>query len=426
MKYKVLVFPCGSEIGLEIHRSLSNSIHFDLYGASSVKSNHGKYVYKHYIEGLPQIDSTNFLEEINQIIEKNQIDFIIPAHDSVQLELSKHEHLLACKLISPSYETCQICRSKSATYLFFKGKIETPIMYSAPFKNIPFPLFLKPDIGEGSKGTVKIESIEELNFYLSQSSDDLLVLEYLPGKEYTIDCFTDRYGELKFVGGRERKRIKSGISVDSQVVQDMRFNEIAKIINSELCLRGAWFFQVKERSDGELVLMEIAPRIAGTMGLYRNRGVNFVALSLYDKLGLPTNILHQNFNLSMDRALINRYYLEINYEHLYIDLDDTIIVDGKVNMWVVSFIFQCLNKGIKVHLISKHRGDIYEYIQSFRLGFFDSIIWLEGTDQKFKYITQFPAIFIDDSYEERRQVHEKLGIPTFDLTSIEGLLDWRM
>jgi hypothetical protein len=35
------------------------------------------------------------------------------------------------------------------------------------------------------------------------------------------------------------------------------------------------------------------------------------------------------------------------------------------------------------------------------------------------------AIFIDDSFAERRQVQEALGIPTFAVDALECLLDWR-
>ena len=45
---RILVFPCGSEIALEIYRSLKYSIHFELVGASSI-DDHGKFVYKEYI-----------------------------------------------------------------------------------------------------------------------------------------------------------------------------------------------------------------------------------------------------------------------------------------------------------------------------------------------------------------------------------------
>ena len=52
----VLVFPCGSEIGLEIHNSLKYSKDFKLYGGSSV-DDHGKFVYENYISGHPYYSS---------------------------------------------------------------------------------------------------------------------------------------------------------------------------------------------------------------------------------------------------------------------------------------------------------------------------------------------------------------------------------
>lgn len=45
----VLVFPCGSEIGLEVHNALKYDKHINLVGLSSVSS-HGRVVYKNYIE----------------------------------------------------------------------------------------------------------------------------------------------------------------------------------------------------------------------------------------------------------------------------------------------------------------------------------------------------------------------------------------
>ena len=47
MKKNILVFPCGSEIALEIYRSVNKSIHFNLIGASSV-DDHGKFIYENY------------------------------------------------------------------------------------------------------------------------------------------------------------------------------------------------------------------------------------------------------------------------------------------------------------------------------------------------------------------------------------------
>ena len=45
----ILVFPCGSEIALELYRALVHSKHFNLIGASSV-DDHGRFVYHNYTE----------------------------------------------------------------------------------------------------------------------------------------------------------------------------------------------------------------------------------------------------------------------------------------------------------------------------------------------------------------------------------------
>lgn len=154
MKKNVLVFPCGSEIGLEVNRALANSIHFELFGANSV-DDHGKFVYKNYIDNLPFVDSSDFITELNRIIDSNSIDLIVPTHDSVVLKLAKFSHLINTEIISSPLETCAVSRSKGKTYDLFTDLIATPIVFSE-YDHFEFPLFLKPDVGQGSKGTYKV------------------------------------------------------------------------------------------------------------------------------------------------------------------------------------------------------------------------------------------------------------------------------
>ena len=97
----VLVFPCGSEIGLEVHNALKYDKHINLVGLSSVSS-HGRVVYKNYIEGISFITSDTFMEELNKIIEDNNIDVLIPAYDDVILYLSERRDELKCKLATSS------------------------------------------------------------------------------------------------------------------------------------------------------------------------------------------------------------------------------------------------------------------------------------------------------------------------------------
>ncbi len=79
MKQNILVFPCGSEVGLEIYRSLEGSIHFELFGASSVED-HGRFVFERYIGGLPFVTDIHFIPALREIVLRHRIDAIYPSH----------------------------------------------------------------------------------------------------------------------------------------------------------------------------------------------------------------------------------------------------------------------------------------------------------------------------------------------------------
>jgi len=421
----VLVFPCGSEIGLEVNRALAHSTHFTLYGANSV-DDHGKFVYKNYIAGLPFIDTPNFIDEINKIVDLYKIDFIIPAHDSAVLKLAENQSVINAIVITSCANTCKICRSKGRTYETFNNLIPVPKIYDIN-KDMDFPIFLKPDVGQGTKGTYKVSKKEDVDFYIKKDTT-LLALEYLPGKEYTVDCFTDKNGKLLFAEGRERIRINNGISVNSKQINNPKFQELAEIINQTLSFQGVWFYQVKERANKELVLMEIAPRIAGTMALFRALGVNFILLSLFDRMDIEVSILNNKLDMEIDRALFARFSIKENYEYVYIDFDDTIIVNNAVNTDIIKFLYQARNFCKKIILLTKHKKGINETLSKFAISnlLFDEIILIEQNAKKSDYIKNINSIFIDDSFAERKDVLEKLKIPVFGLDAVESLLLWKV
>lgn len=425
MKKNVLVFPCGSEIGLEIYKSLQYSTHFHLIGASSI-TDHGSYVYTDYIEKIPNVDSDDFITAINELITNRDIKYIFPAHDSVVLKLAqaKSEGKLACELITSSYETCKVTRSKKKTYDTFSDSMSVPRLYRIEELNDDmFPLFLKPEVGQGSKGTYKADNIDDVTFYTAKDPS-LLIMEYLPGREYTVDCFTNRNGLLLFCEGRERSRISNGISVNSVRIKDQRFRQFAEKIQQKLNFKGVWFFQLKENYNGEFVLMEIAPRIAGTMGLERVKGVNLALLSLYDAEEMDVELVENTYDVVIDRALHNTYKHSIEYKHVYLDFDDTVIVDGKVNVQLMAFVFQCINNDVKVHLITRHEQNLDNTLAKFHLNnIFYEIIWIQDEREKHSYIEHKDVIFIDDSYAERKRMYDKLGIQVFDPHAVECLME---
>ena len=430
MKKNILVFPCGSEIALEVYRAVNHSTHFNLIGANSI-DDHGQFVFENYIGGLPFITASDFLEKFGQVIRENNIDAVYPAMDSVIELLKNNEDLLGCKVVSSPIETTQICLSKSRTYKVLENIVKVPKTYTANElvkAGGPFPVFAKPDIGYGSRGAKKISSVEDLKAHLALYPSCILS-EFLPGKEYTVDCFTNSNGKLLFAAARERCRIMNGISVNTKPVKENaeEFMDFAQKINETIKFQGAWFYQVKRDANGSLTLLEIASRFGGSSSLFRAQGINFALMSLFDAFDIPVSILRNGYDVVMDRALDNKYKLDLKYSEVFIDFDDCIYLEKKfVNDAMMAFLYRCVNKGIKVTLLSRHDdeklGKLDELLDKLRIRqVFDRIIHLNPSQKKIDSIDNTDSIFIDDSFAERKAVADKFNIPVFSLDMIEAL-----
>ncbi len=344
--------------------------------------------------------------------------------------LKQAEIELGCYVVTSPVDTVKTCLSKRMTYSALKNIIRTPTVYSENDR-MEYPVFAKPDIGHSSRGVAILGSESEKEAFLLKNKN-VLLLELLPGDEYTVDCFSDKNGKLLFAGARVRARTMNGISVHTEPVDDVEQNEFGNLvskINYALKFRGAWFAQFKRACDGELALLEVAARFGGSSSLFRGRGINFALLSLWDALGADVSVVTNNFPIEMDRALDNRYKLSLEYNEIFLDYDDTVVMSstGMINPKVMCLVFSCINRGIKVTVLSRHDGDLFSDIRKHKLdGLFTRVIHIGKNNSKADFIDNKKAIFIDDSYAERVVVIKKCRIPSFGLDMIDALCDnWR-
>ncbi len=424
-KKNVLIFPAGAENALEIYDSLKYNVHIQVYGASG-KSDYARYAYpaNHYFEGDLYINDSDFNEKFNQVLQQFSIDYVIPAHDTIALYLKENEMNFIAQIICSPYETAKIARSKKKIYENLKEYSFIPWTTCCVNEISEYPVFMKPDIGEGAKGTKLLRNQEEAKQALTENPDSL-ICEYLPGEELTVDCFTDSKRNLLFAGARTRERITMGISFCSKNVSTpMEVRDIAETLNKKFVFRGAWFFQVKKDKNGKFKLMEFSVRQAGTMGLYRQLGVNFALLSVFDWMGYEVSILQNSQNIQLERRLTNSYNLEYEYDTIYLDLDDTLIVENRVNTVLMQLIYQWENDNKSVILLTKHDGQPQVTLKNLKIdpNLFEEIILLSGTESKAEYIKDKKSIFIDNYFPERKRVQEDCGIPVFDVDAIECLL----
>ena len=158
---KVLVFPAGTEIGLEIYAALHSCKEVELFAAGQAISNHAELLYDNYYQ-IPSIHSDQWLNEFISVVKKLDIDYIFPAYDDVVVALSANRGKIPATILIPSHEICLLTRSKSETYQKLKSVVKTPKVYKSADDVIAFPVFVKPDRGQGSFGIKLIKSREEL------------------------------------------------------------------------------------------------------------------------------------------------------------------------------------------------------------------------------------------------------------------------
>ena len=422
-KTNVLIFPSGAENAINIFDSLKYNLHFELFGASS-KDDHSSYIFdkKHLSIGKYNIHDKKFIENFNKLVKKYDIQYIIPTHDEIALFFFFYSDSIHATVVCSPASTCEVAFSKLKTFECLRDKKYIPRIYKYG-DDISYPVFIKPDIGAGGKGTHLVENESSLQQYLDEGT--FLISEFLPGDEITVDCFTDKKGNLLFVGPRTRERITSGISFRTHNVElTDEINNIAVDLNNTFSFRGMWFFQLKKDSEQAYKLMEISVRCAGTMALYRQLGINFAALSLFDFMGYDVGILCNSFSVELDRFYKSCYSNDIKYKNVFLDFDDTLVINGRVNSTLMQLIYQWVNDGKNIYLLTKHSTDIYVDLKRFKISenVFKEIINIPLDSKKVDFIKKDNSIFIDNYFFEREEVFNTLGIPVFDVDAIECLV----
>ena len=421
------VFPSGSEVSLEVSRSLKHSKDINLFGLGSLPD-YGQVEFENNISTLPFFTEPNFIASLKEAIKDHKIKFLIPGMDEVAYFLKLNEEEIGCQVVYASLETAEIIRRKSSTYEALEDHVPTPFIYDKDnlSASTDFPIFSKPDIGYGSREARKIETSAHLNQISKEDRGANIYIEYLPGEELTVDCFSNNSSQVLFAGPRKRDRIRMGISVSTLPVELTReIDDLAGSISKKLSMIGCWFFQIKKSATGEFKLMEVASRVSGSMSTYRLMGVNFILLDIYQRLGLSVSVPKLSCCYTrLERAFDVKAVGYPSFDSVYVDLDDCLILKSLVNTDLISFLYGCRNKNIPIYLITRHSLNLDETLTQYRIStLFDDIIHITDGRPKSEFINHEKPLFIDDSFAERQEVSETIrcNVASPDMISMELL-----
>lgn len=180
---------------------------------------------------------------------------------------------------------------------------------------------IKPSFGTGSKGfrildayisrldllvnalpTSTYTSVEELAAVLRPANPfpEFVVMEYLPGDEYDVDVLAWK-GESMSIIPRRNERMWYGLSLVSRADPNAAIMEFSRQVVATLDLSYVVSLSFRMNSDGYAKLIEVNPRIPGSIIAATMAGVNMPYLAVKLALGEHVSIPPVRWKTQMTR-----------------------------------------------------------------------------------------------------------------------------
>lgn len=265
---------------------------------------------------VPYSIEPGYIEAVNEIIRKEQIDFIHAQPDMEVEIISENRERLESRYLLPSKETIRICRDKMTTNEILSRK-KIPVPSSFRIHNInemkgtidsikeissQQKVWLRAIKGAGSKAALPVKTFRQakewIHYWRSTKrleSKDFMISEFLPGKEY---AFQSLWYDGRLIVSQARERLEylmgnlfpSGQSSSPSVavtVHSRDVNDIATkaVLAIDEKATGVFCIDLKENNKGIPCVTEInCGRFFTTANFFAALGCNMP--HYYIRMGL--------------------------------------------------------------------------------------------------------------------------------------------
>jgi len=295
-------------------------------------------------EKIPFAEDKNFIGQLLLICERRNIHVVLPLVTKELIPLAQNKKKFdeqQIKILVSKVDSLEIANNKSRLYQFLEWRgIDLPgykvVDNIQQFKSAVEELSasgervcFKPSLSNGSRGfriiandideqgllfnekpgSTYISFRDAVRILSSRPFPELLVTEYLPGEEYSVDCLVNQ-GDVKLIVPRLRTKMMNGISVEGEFVNDKNIIAYCTEIIRQLPLHGNIGIQVKRSSAGKPLIIEINPRVQGTIVAGLGAGINLPALAIKQELNLP--ISDEELEVKWGTRF-SRYWSEVYY-----------------------------------------------------------------------------------------------------------------
>lgn len=164
------------------------------------------------------------------------------------------------------------------------------------------------DILFGQKPNSFYTTFDELQATLNEqpTMPEMMAMECLPGEEGSVDLIADN-GKILYMAYRESNVNLASIPQEATLAYNEEAYQIARDVIAALGLSGNADLDFKYNEEGHPVLMEINPRIAATMKIFKEGGLNLPYLRVKQLLGEALPEVDIKYGVKMKRRYLEMF-----------------------------------------------------------------------------------------------------------------------
>ena len=304
---KVLLIGSGTQ-GLSMVRALSKAGHYVemLCESESNYADRSRYVNKR-IRTACEPTSSGYLSQVESILQNDSIDVMIPMGDPTasfcSINLERLQKLTHVKM--PSYDSflkgydknllMSLCGKKGYPHPETVDLSRTDIN-DEKLKNFPYPAMLKPNCTTGGRGMVEVKSYEEMKTKyesLHQEYGEYHLQRFVRagGRQVKIQLYVDENKNLVNSSVMQKIRWypnKAGSCCCAVSIREPEMVNVCYNILKDINWVGfADFDTIEDPDTGQLLIMEINPRVPACIQMAMVSGINWAEIIVNGYLDQP-------------------------------------------------------------------------------------------------------------------------------------------
>lgn len=260
---------------------------------------------------VPRIDDENYLNKILTICKEKEINIVLSLIDPELILIAENKEAFLAVGTTPvisSLELVELSFNKFNMHRFLvnndfnsiKSYIDKDAFYKdLELEKIKFPVFVKPVDGSASNNINLLYTIEEVEL-VYEKNENLLIQEYMDGKEYGADVYIDELSlEPISIFVKEKIKMRGGETDKSVSVKNYDLLYLIAKFVKIAGYQGVIDIDIFEK-NGEYFISEVNPRFGGGYPHAHESGVNF-----------PNFIINNHFHKKENKNQIGQYESDI-------------------------------------------------------------------------------------------------------------------